>query len=642
MHPLFRRFAGKVIDLNHKMRKLTILIVLFCLTLTLPMGFIIYRTFDGLKQEEIAELRFFADTLFEQIEAELSAIVIREEARGIEEYNKPVAFRGGRAAGDNGDYRPLAELPSEKYILGYFQNNPDGTFQTPLQTGGKGSNEEEKLLSDLKDANISFNKKRTVLPETPNAAPDDIIPESKDEARREDYSNRYLDYRRSRKPKEQLGQTQKKVKEITASQAANIAKVDQRDMLKRKATAEKQELAAAEPESDMADEEVGMHDLDDFSEQVFEVEVDPMQSVFLDEDRVYIYRRIMIDNQVYRQGLVIKVDEFLTNLAVNHFSGQPMAAFTQLNLAVSDHGRLLSTYRTGVDSGEPRVVLNRVFPRPFSFLLATVNCADIPSSPARTTLMWMTAVLVVILFAGFFVIYRSMSTIMELSERRSGFVSSVTHELKTPLTNIRMYIEMLEQGVAQDPEREQEYFQILNSESTRLSRLINNVLEFSKLESRNRRLNMQPGLIDDVVNESIAIMRQKIRQEGFTLTVELEETPEIHFDKEVMIQVLINLLENSIKFSRSSIEKELLIRVRSESRFILVSVSDSGPGIPGPSLKKVFDDFYRVDSSLTRNTRGTGIGLALVKKFVQAMGGSVKAENNPRAGCTITVSLPIG
>jgi len=261
-------------------------------------------------------------------------------------------------------------------------------------------------------------------------------------------------------------------------------------------------------------------------------------------------------------------------------------------------------------------------------------------SAGRHTLTIMLVVLAAVVLMGLFAIYQSVRAIVDLSERRSQFVSSVTHELKTPLTNIRMYIEMLEQGIAQNPEREQEYFRILDSEGARLSRLINNVLELAKLEKKQRHIDLQTGTFDDVIEEVQAVMAEKIKQEGFTLTVEAGQSRPFKYDREVMIQVLINLIENSMKFGRGAPRREIDIRTRSQEERVNIMVSDTGPGIPRQALKKIFDDFYRVENSLTRTTRGTGIGLALVKKFVHLMGGTVSAANNDGPGCTITISLP--
>jgi signal transduction histidine kinase len=199
---------------------------------------------------------------------------------------------------------------------------------------------------------------------------------------------------------------------------------------------------------------------------------------------------------------------------------------------------------------------------------------------------------------------------------------------------------MLAQGIATDTEREQEYFQIIDSEGSRLSRLINNVLDLAKLEKKQRSLNLSQGTFQEVVEEVETVMQEKLRQEGFTLNIMQEDIRPFNYDREAMIQVLINLIENSIKFGQSAASKEITIRTYQDGNWAKIAVSDRGPGIPRQALKKVFDDFYRVDNSLTRKTRGTGIGLALVKKFIRLMGGRVSAENNPGAGCTIIISLP--
>jgi signal transduction histidine kinase len=136
-------------------------------------------------------------------------------------------------------------------------------------------------------------------------------------------------------------------------------------------------------------------------------------------------------------------------------------------------------------------------------------------------------------------------------------------------------------------------------------------------------------------------MSEKLKQEGFTLNVDSGRMRPFKYDREVMIQVLINLIENSMKFGKSVSGREIRIRIRQEDAEVKIMVMDKGPGIPRHALKKIFNDFYRVDNSITQTTRGTGIGLALVKKFVDLMGGSVNAANNDGPGCTITISLPV-
>ena len=372
----------------------------------------------------------------------------------------------------------------------------------------------------------------------------------------------------------------------------------------------------------------------------FQAEVAPFQSLLISPGKFFVFRRIAINNQIFRQGFVLQVAPFLRHLAAVHFDTQPMAAFAGLRLEAPADDERSEFIQSGHWDANGEIITRRVFPAPFDFISATVQAAAIPPSPVRRSLNAALAVLGLFMLMGLAAIYQSVRTVVDLSERRSQFVSSVTHELKTPLTNIRMYIEMLEQGIAATPEREREYLQILGSESTRLSRLINNVLELAKLEKRQRRFDLRKGRLADVFSEAAAIMGHKLQQEGFELQIGNTEVPDFAFDREVLIQILINLMENSIKFGRTAPEKIIAVSAAAEDRWVRIRVSDTGPGIPRSELKKVFDDFYRVDNDLTRATGGTGIGLALVKKFLIALGGRVEAANNDGPGCTVTLVLP--
>ena len=152
---------------------------------------------------------------------------------------------------------------------------------------------------------------------------------------------------------------------------------------------------------------------------------------------------------------------------------------------------------------------------------------------------------------------------------------------------------------------------------------------------------MQEGQLQDLLTEVKGIMGQKLNQEGFTLDIQASDIPLFMYDREVLIQIMINLVENSIKFGRKSVTKHIVIKADTKDQQARIAVSDSGPGIPQGDLKKIFDDFYRVENDLARLTGGTGIGLALVKKFITAMGGAVYAVNNDGPGCTITLLLDL-
>jgi len=646
--------------------------IIFFICLSIPLGYFILRTHQSLDQEEVAELRYFADTLFYEMEKELSELVLKEEGRAIDEYTS---------------FSDLSTVPGLNYILGYFQNNPDGSFQTPMAsdlTASRDLNQKDRMkneeiteiVNQLEEVNRVFNTRRVDVAEQFEIPP----PEKVIQGKKEEFSlaGRYLDLSRSKKKKEYLGQEKKRVENITADQAIKLSKqdsvaaesskfsknhavdteaglgefADQADSYetapgkpswfdKKSSPLEAVDELSAPAPAVLEGETGGMVPGREFDSSLFRVEVDPMQSVFVSEEKVVFFRRIVIDNRVYRQGFVVLIHQFLDHMAKSHFTNQPMSKFTNLNLSIMENGKEKTIIKTGASPKDPEFSLNHTFPRPFAFLNARLNCDNIPRSPGRQTLNFMLTIMAMVILMGLFAIYRSVYAIVGLSERRSQFVSSVTHELKTPLTNIRMYIEMLEQGIASSPEREQDYFRILGSESSRLSRLINNVLEYSKLEKKNRRMEVSEGTFDDVISEVRSIMFEKLRQEGFEFEVVNAATISFLYDREVMIQVLINLIENSMKFGKNNAEKKITLLLEPEGGQMKISLSDTGPGIPRHALKKVFDDFFRVDNELTRTTGGTGIGLALVNKFVKAMGGRVEAKNNNGPGCTIVIYLPI-
>ena len=652
------------------MKRLRFFILIFCVALSIPVGYFVLRTYRSLEQEERAQLRFFAETIFAEMEREMAAIVRREEGRAVDEYNYRYIPETADADGGATIRSPLSRPPDAPYILGYFQNNPDGSFQTPLAENPEMPPAQlTDAVSRLRRANAVFNGKRTTAAAHPAAPPTPAVREmqavQQQQEGRSGFADRFLS--RRQKEKVSLGQETKRVEEITVSQARNLAKADRKVRAPAPSTEAKTEgyrsradtmddsmADAWEPAAKDEDQARGV--LAEAEESGFEAsgfkgrgklqaEVDPMQSVFLDGDEIFIFRRIAIGNRIYRQGFVLRPRLFLEHLADVHFAEQPMSRFTELRLAVAETRGAPVSARFGADIDAPRFVVDRAFPRPFSFLRATLTCETIPPSEGRSTLRIMIGVLSAIVLLGLLAIYQSARVVVDLSERRSRFVSSVTHELKTPLTSIRMYIEMLEQGMARTPEREAEYYRVLGSETARLSRLINNVLEFSKLEKKQFRLEPVEGDFREVIDEVRRIMDAKLKKEGFELVVDYPESdPPVRFryDREVMIQVLINLMENSMKFGKDGGERRIALRVRTEGGRMTLRVSDRGPGIPRHALKRVFDDFYRVDNERTRNTRGTGIGLAFVKKVILLAGGAVRARNNgDEAGCAIEISLPL-
>ncbi len=605
------------------MKSLLRLILIFALGLALPLGYLVVQSYRSLAAEEAATLSFFAETLFDEIQGSAAALIRREEARPTAAYQESAVSA-------------LSGLPAEDYILGYFQNNPDGGFQSPHRAAA-GSRGLIPRLAELEEANLRFNRKRAAITDR---IPTEADAEASDERRKEQAafagryilppqrSKGYLSERQSRVETPDPGQAELRTRSdpaVGAVRSGPAADAEAQSKLGEHFSAAPSVPSGARPEGDRPG---------------IQAEVAPLQSVFIDENRVFIFRRILIESRMYRQGFLLDIDAFLAHLIRRHFSAQPLAQFSHLRLRAVDQGREVQTAEAGAPAVRPRITLSRSFPAPFAFMKASFASDTVPPSAARGTLNLALSALAVVILAGLLAIYHSARKVVDFAERQARFVSSVTHELKTPLTNIRMYIEMLEQGMARDPEREHAYFRIVQSEGARLSRLITNVLELSRLEKRHRRPALKEGDLAEVLDEVGEVMAEPLRQAGFVLNCDNRLTRPFRYDREIMVQVLINLIENSIKFGAASAEKAIAIRLHEAGERVLIEVADTGPGIPARDLKKIFNDFYRAENAVTAAAGGTGIGLALVRRFVGLMGGRVFAANNPGPGCTITIEWP--
>jgi signal transduction histidine kinase len=229
---------------------------------------------------------------------------------------------------------------------------------------------------------------------------------------------------------------------------------------------------------------------------------------------------------------------------------------------------------------------------------------------------------------------------MHLSRLKNDFVANVSHELKTPLALIRLFAETLELGRVPGEEKARQYYQVINKESQRLTQLINNILDFSRIEAGRKEYRFAPTDISRIVQDVVDAYRFQIEQQGFTLEVKLaEDVPEVPADKEALAQAVLNLVNNAIKYSRD--DKYLGLEVRRQDGRVLLSISDRGIGIAKGEQRKIFDKFYRAEDSLVHETKGSGLGLALVHHIMEAHGGEVEVDSIPGRGSRFTLALPI-
>jgi len=248
----------------------------------------------------------------------------------------------------------------------------------------------------------------------------------------------------------------------------------------------------------------------------------------------------------------------------------------------------------------------------------------------------------VIVIGTGFLLY-GISTEQRVSAMKSEFISNVSHELKTPLSLIRMFAELLMLGKVKTPEKGREYAAIITRESERLSRLIDNVLDFSRMERGKAAYEMKPTDLGEVVERALDFFRYRLEREGRELRVDLPKEPPMPLtllDENAMTLLVLNLVDNAIKYGKSG-PITVAVRYAEKSDDLVLSVRDQGMGIDADEQRKVFERFYRTRAVRTTNIRGSGIGLALVKHITEAHGGRVAVESMPEQGSMFTVTLPV-
>ncbi|HSB74904.1 MAG TPA: HAMP domain-containing sensor histidine kinase [Terriglobales bacterium] len=245
-----------------------------------------------------------------------------------------------------------------------------------------------------------------------------------------------------------------------------------------------------------------------------------------------------------------------------------------------------------------------------------------------------------LLTGGIFITYRNVNREMALARLKSDFVSNVSHELRTPLSLIRLYAETLELGRLTSPDKREEYYRIIRKESERLTSLINNILDFSRIEAGRKEYEFRETDIAELVRNTLESYRYQIEQHGFTFEEKISENlPPMRVDREAIARSLLNLVNNALKYSQQ--DKYLGVNLYRENGSVKLEVVDHGIGISRPEQHKIFEKFYRVGDPLVHNTKGSGLGLSLVRHIVEAHGGEVSVESMPGRGSKFVIALPV-
>jgi signal transduction histidine kinase len=293
----------------------------------------------------------------------------------------------------------------------------------------------------------------------------------------------------------------------------------------------------------------------------------------------------------------------------------------------------------GHDSEGAHRYLHR-FAEPFDALVARLDLEPLPGLGSERPIYALALLLTLVATIGLYAVDRMTRVVVDYAERRSNFVAAVSHELKTPLTSIRMYGEMLRDGLVPSEEKRAEYYATITDESERLSRLIDNVLEFSRLEQNRRDLSLVVGSLSEAIRDAAEKLRTHIEREDFRLELDLDEgLPAVQFDRDAVTQLVFNLVDNALKYARNAETREIEIGLHLENERVELRVRDFGPGVPEEQLRRVFEPFYRIGEELTRTTEGTGIGLALVKELAEGMGAIVLGRNATGGGFEVCIAF---
>jgi signal transduction histidine kinase len=294
--------------------------------------------------------------------------------------------------------------------------------------------------------------------------------------------------------------------------------------------------------------------------------------------------------------------------------------------------------------GEGKAEAERNFQYVFPDLTAAIKyqgttVSDIVSRFLRYHYLVLTA-LSVLMIGGIWLTYRNVSREMTLAKLKSDFVANVSHELRTPLALIRLYAETLELGRLSAKEKYQEYFRIIREESERLTALINNILDFSRIEAGRKEYEFRETDLAELVHSTLESYRFQIQQNGFAFEENISaDIPPVNVDREAIARSLLNLVNNALKYSKD--DKYIGVSLYRSNGSVNLEVRDHGIGIPAHEQEKIFEKFYRCGDPLVHNVKGSGLGLSLVRHIARAHGGDVLVESHPQKGSKFTIALPL-
>jgi signal transduction histidine kinase len=603
------------------MGRFRLTLILIFLVILVPTVFLLFRSWEHLGAEATFGQKERAFLILQMLNQRIYDDLAVEERRSYSEYRfiRAVPMIGGEGV----TLSDLAHYPVRSHyagMIGYFQMEPDGSVRTPVLPDGllekipiENRKEREGVRDRIKTVLVGMKFQNSVAHRRVTAYP--YVYTFSADSLKNTKSGRDLQLNSVLAK----GQPFAKRYETPSAKEAIVFDVES-DRLStgRQAVVVNGEQLAVEDQGS------------------FDVEIEPFQARF-NQDNLVFYRNVWRGDQRFLQGFVVDLKQYLRNMMYKELQISPEEMVLRLEFR-SSTGALVSFCSTS-SSGDLLFSSPLQFPLQDMELAAYMSMSGRPPGSGLIIVLGFTMVLV--LSAGLYGVYKTTASQMRASAKRQDFISAVSHELKTPLTAIRMYAELLQNQWVVKEEKRQHYYTMIASETERLTRLIQNVLNISNLERHRWPVHLQLTNPRQFLEEFIVKYTPTVERAGFSLESIFEECEEeIYLDRDATYQMIMNLLENSIKFAKGFEPKKIQIGLRVRRDGMMIFVRDFGPGIPSAEKERVFQEFYRVENEMTRRTSGAGIGLSLVRKFSQLL--NVRLELiNANPGLRVEMHLPI-
>ena len=581
------------------MHKVHVIFASIFVVITIPLVILLYQAYSqlqlGTNSLYTGHAMFVANTLNQRLARDLAV----EEKRSYSEYGfiRTVQVIGG----EENTLSELVDYPvTSQYagLVGHFQLTPDNTLRTPFLPEGRFG---EILLEQIPQ------KERLRREEVRNKIKgilDELNIENRGieaKAQPRDSVEKVIDHIYKQDPK--LDRSEKE-------EAARPHRIE---------TASEKENLAFNAESQNIDSLTSTP-----VTYNFEVEIEPFMAK-VNSDYIVFYRNVTRGSELYIQGYIVDTKVYLNSLVKNETQFYPLEK--DLVLEFKDGPRVLLSFGTHNESQE--IFSTKLIP-PLNKISLVMHMKHRDDSRGSSFLIFLGAVVLIILGGGLVAIYRLTRSELNLAKKRQDFISAVSHELKTPLTSIRMYAELLQNSWVANEEKKQKYYNQIASEADRLTRLIQNVLNLSKLDGDRWNVQLSKDRPKAVLDDFVSTYSKNVEKHGFELTVSSDTDVRditLMMDRDAIMQILMNLVDNSLKFSKDADYKMIVIELRIKDTDVYLAVRDYGPGIPPAEMKKVFQEFYRVENEMTRRTSGTGIGLSMVKKLCTLTNMKIEMEN---------------